>query len=115
MPRNLKCEVCEQKINQVSDGLVEYIIFQDEEGNNHIRDFRIVHEWNSSPLTSDPSRCQFDEQSEFTKDGGIILDSSLESFQGTKGLEKLKRVLEESQIPSNEVSTAINIIKILDQ
>ncbi len=105
------CDTCGQTIKEAHDGWVEWIIARDEEGNSRGRDMRIVHHYPASPLKDKGiPGCQFDQDFEYSKDGGIVLDLPLEDLLRPDGLMKLLAMISIGEVPAGEV---IEVIKRL--
>src|SRR5580698_7288492 len=80
------CDVCEEQIKTAGDGWVQSISVTDGAGNAKERDLSLVHHLPASPLMERrPHGCQFDEQMEFHKDGGIVGDLSLADYNTQMG------------------------------
>lgn len=102
------CDTCGQPIHNVDDGWVEWIEFKSPEGRKG-RDLRLVH---SRPASPTGGRCQFNQQAERQRDGGIILDRQLSSFLGPDGLMDLLSLIAESRLPTEDVLEMIKRLNI---
>lgn len=98
------CDTCGKLISAIEDGWVEWITYKDSNGKSKARDFRLVH--------GSGKRCQFDEQAEFHKDGGVLSDLPLEHFLGTEGLMLLLCKIDEGEIPTNQLVEMIKRLHI---
>lgn len=103
------CDTCGQEIKKVEDGWVEWIIFPGKEGG---RDLRLVHHRPASPAKGAGGKCQFDQDYEYKKDGGIIGDLPLSRFLGPNGLMLLLSFIYEGRLPTSLILEMIKRLHI---
>jgi len=100
------CDVCHEKIERAEDRWVQWIT---QPYGKVGRDLRLVHHRPASPL---PEGCQFDSQTEYTKDKGAIGDLPLTSFMGPSGLMRLMAFIADQVVPTEEVLEMIKRIHV---
>jgi hypothetical protein len=110
---NWFCDTCGEPIETIEDGWIEWIDYQDSEGNTKGRDFRLVHVLSASPYRNQREHgCHFDEQAEFKTDQGSVSDLPLESFLGADGLMFLLSKIDEGIISVAELLEMIKRLHI---
>jgi hypothetical protein len=78
-----------------------------------MRDLTLVHHLPASPRRESHNHgCQFNEQMEYRKDGGIVEDLGLEHFCGPNGLVHLLSMVAEHPSSVNEILEMIQRIHI---
>ncbi|MBI4438214.1 hypothetical protein HY631_04650 [Candidatus Uhrbacteria bacterium] len=98
-----RCDTCGKQIKTEDDGWVEWVTVVDQKkGTSTGRDLRLVHH----------GKCQFNEQKEYKKDGGIIGDLGLSDFLGPDGLVALLELMERGEIPQKEVVAMIQRLHV---
>lgn len=102
------CDTCGEPILRTEDGWVEWIEFHTPDGEKG-RDLRLVHIRPASPTGR---RCQFNQDAERLRDGGLVADVHLADFLGVDGLMELLSMLAEGRIPHDEVIEMIKRLHI---
>jgi hypothetical protein len=107
-----KCDTCGKTINSVEDGWVEWLSITDFEKNTS-KDYglRLVHHKPASPRKSEHG-CQYDEQNEYKADGAVVQDLPLEEYVGGFGLMNLLELIDEKELPSEEVVEMIKRLHV---
>jgi len=104
-PTRWVCDTCNQFINSVDDGWVEWLGRADSPTN---RGLRLVHDRASSPLGK--RGCQYDGDAEFAKDRSLVADLQLDAFVGPDGLTRMLEFASDERFPLEEI---IEMIKRL--
>ncbi|MBW2202170.1 MAG: hypothetical protein JRF71_15300 [Deltaproteobacteria bacterium] len=102
------CDTCGQIIEKPEHGWVEWISLV---GKKPGRNFRLVHHKPRSP-NSGESGCQFNQAAEFAEDKGIVSDLPLTYFMGSNGLMSLLSMINQNDVPVDEVVEMIKRIHI---
>jgi hypothetical protein len=103
------CDTCSELIERVEDGWVEWITIP---GAGMSRNLRLVHHKPASPRQDIKEGCQFNQQEEYQRDGGIVMDMSLDYFLGAGGLMRLLSLIAEKKLPTEEVLEMIKRLHI---
>jgi hypothetical protein len=102
------CDRCGESISNAGDGWLQWIEVTEGSGERKMRDLSLVHHFPASPLReSHEYGCQFNQQLEFTKDGGIVSDLGLDSFCGPDGLVHLLSLLADKGSSVQDVLTMV--------
>lgn len=105
------CDSCHKPIQSVKDGWVQWLSIGDYP-NVRAERLQLVHHKSASPLTESDSGCYFNQQAIFRSTGYITQDLHLRNFVGPDGLMMLLRLLEEGELPKEEVLEMIKRLHI---
>lgn len=103
------CDVCGNAIASPREGMLQWICFDNKEGDKKIRGIRIVH-----AFTATKGKCLYDEKAEFSKDRGIVGDDHLDNLTSIDGLTYLLQMIYDKESPAEDVIRIIQRIFIDD-
>ncbi len=105
------CDRCFRPVHRVEDGWVQWLSIG-RYPNIKAKDLQLVHVKGASPLTESDTGCYFDQRAIFQRTGYITEDLPLRNFVGPDGLMMLLRLLEEGELPKEEVLEMIKRLHI---
>lgn len=91
--RGWHCAGCAQLITSVSDGWVEWLASEDDQGGTSLNGLRLVHR----------ESCRYDPRKVFRNAQSVVEGLSLERFVGPDGLILLLSLLAAGELPTAEV------------
>jgi hypothetical protein len=87
------CDSCARLITSVSDGWVEWLASEDDNGATIVNGLRLVHR----------ESCRYDARTVFRNRRSVVEGFCLERFIGTDGLILLLSLLAQGELPTVEV------------
>lgn len=102
------CDRCGEQIKVARDGWLQWMEVG-QPGEHKMRNLSLVHHRPASPRSHG---CQFDEQLEFRRDGGIVGDSGLDGYCGPDGLVELLSMLTDYPASTTEILLMIQRIHV---
>lgn len=109
--RKWTCDRYFRPIESVKDGWVEWLSIG-AYPNIRSENLRLVHHKSASPLTEREPGCYFNQKPIFDRTGYMVEDLPLRNFVGSDGLMMLLHLLEEGQLPEEEVLEMIKRLHI---
>jgi hypothetical protein len=103
------CDFCAKPIISAGDAYLEWVEARDESGAYKTRDLTLVHHLPASPRRQ-AHGCQFDDEVEFARDGGIVCGESLATFCGYDGHTLLLAMLRDGKSSPADVVEIIRRI-----
>ncbi len=105
------CDRCFRPIQWVEDGWVQWLS-TGSSPNIQAKNLQLVHHKSASPLTNSDDGCYFDRRGTSQSKGYLAEDLPLRNFVGPNGLMMLLRLLEEGELPKEEVLEMIKRLHI---
>jgi hypothetical protein len=105
-----RCDSCADTITSVHAGWVEWLAFEDEQGNDILRGLRLVHRGRQKNARN--QNCRYDPLEEFRSGRTIVEGLSLERLVGADGLMILLSLLAEGELPRGEILELIKRVQV---
>ncbi|MEI7901531.1 MAG: hypothetical protein WCK89_14870 [bacterium] len=105
------CDKCLGEILEPEHGCVEWLVRV--EGDTRVgRGLRLVHINQQSPQAVDDWGCQYNQATEGKRDGSAVNDASLSTCLGSGGLMYLLCMLEEGELPVEDMVEMIGRLHV---
>ena len=101
------CDSCGKPITDANDGWVEWVLYEDTEGNHLGRGLRLVH-----CHRTDGRSCFYDSDVEYNRDRGTISSSTLDGLLEADGLMELLSLIAEKELPADDVLEMVKRLHI---